>query len=125
MSGLAIEQTKSTPAVMFDPAHQVLGILGESYPENSFAFYAPVFRWMEAELPHLARLRVDVNVSYMNSSSTKCILDLLEMLSAAHASGKEIAVHWYYDRDNPRALDLAEEFREDCDFPFHIEELGR
>lgn len=124
MPGLDLKQTKSTPSVVFDPDRKVLGILGESYPENSFEFYAPLFRWMDEELPGLDRLRLDVNVSYMNSSSTKCMLDLLEMLSAAHAAGKPVEVHWYWDRDNPRALDLAEEFREDCAFPFHVEVLG-
>lgn len=115
---LDLKGTKSTPAVFYDPARGILGILGESYPENSFAFYAPLFAWVRDVLPELPALRVHVNVSYMNSSSTKCILDLLDALEDAHARGKRIELDWYYDRDNPRSLDLAEEFREECHFPF-------
>jgi hypothetical protein len=118
MPALDLKPTRSTPAVWFDPARGVLGILGESYPENSFAFYAPLFAWLREALPGLPALRVQVNVSYMNSSSTKCLLDLLDVLEDAHRGGKPIALDWYYDRENPRSLELAEEFREDCHFPF-------
>ncbi len=118
MTSLRLEPTKSSPAVWFDPARALLGILGESYPENSFAFYAPLFEWLREVLPGLPALRVQINVSYMNSSSTKCMLDLLEALEDAHAAGKRVELDWYYERDNPRSLELAEEFREDCHFPF-------
>lgn len=118
MNALDVKQTKSSPAVWFDPARNVLGILGESYPENSFEFYAPLFEWLREALPALPALRVEINVSYMNSSSTKCMLDLLDALEAAHRQGKRVELDWYYDRDNPRSLDLAEEFREDCHFEF-------
>jgi hypothetical protein len=118
MPALDLKPTRSTPAVWFDPARGVLGILGESYPENSFAFYAPLFAWLREVLPGLPALRVQVNVSYMNSSSTKCLLDLLDVLEDAHRGGKSISLDWYYDRENPRSLELAEEFREDCHFPF-------
>lgn len=124
MNALDLKQTKSSPAVFFDAGRGLLAILGESYPENSFEFYAPLFRWLREALPALPELRVEINVSYMNSSSTKCFLDLLDALEAAHRDGKQIVVEWYYDRDNPRSRELAEEFREDCHFEFRTVEMG-
>lgn len=120
MTTLDVKKTKSSPALWYDPARGLLGIIGESYPENSFEFYAPLFAWLQANLPALPSLRLEVNVPYMNSSSTKCMLDLLDLLAAAYAAGKPVELDWYYDRDNPRALDLAEEFREGCGFPFRV-----
>ncbi len=118
MTSLDVKQTKSSPAMWFDAERRILGIFGESYPENSFEFYEPLFAWLREALPELPDLRVQIRVSYMNSSSTKCILDLLDALEAAHAQGKHVELDWFYDRDNPRSLDLAEEFREDCHFEF-------
>ena len=31
-----------------------------------------------------------------------------------------VVVHWRYDRRNERVAELADEFREDLDFPFEI-----
>ena len=117
---LYIARTRVSPEVRYDPSRGVLGISGESYPENSFDFYAPVLEWLAAQMPGLAALRLEVWVSYMNSSSIKCMLDILDALGEAHAAGKVVEAVWYYETDNPRALDLAEEFRSEISFPFTV-----
>jgi hypothetical protein len=120
MRPLDIEQSTSTPGIRFDAAARVLRIWGESYPENSFEFYAPVQVWLKEYLSADRTLNLDVNVSYLNSSSTKCMLDLLDTLQEAHEAGAAIVLTWRYDLDNPRSLDLAEEFQEEVSFPFTI-----
>jgi hypothetical protein len=113
-----IEATKSTPQILYQAG--VLSIAGESYPENSFAFFEPVFAWFHQTLPTLDALTLEINLKYMNSSSTKCLLDLLDLLADATTAGKSVSVTWRYEEGNDRALDLAEEFKEDFDFPFAI-----
>ena len=117
---LAIEATRSSPRVVFDPVNRVLEITGESYPENSFEFFAPLFTWLRDELPRHDGVTVRVHITYMNSSSTKCMLDILDILCDRVRGGKSIQVQWYYDDGNERAYELAEEFREDMDIPFDI-----
>ncbi|HUW41991.1 MAG TPA: DUF1987 domain-containing protein [Rectinemataceae bacterium] len=117
---LNIPATTSTPAVSWDEGSATLSISGESYPENSFAFFDPVFAWLSSELPALGRFRLRVSVSYMNSSSTKCVLDIIDLVSEAAERGCDAAIVWLYDRDNERARDLAEEFREDVEIPFEL-----
>ena len=121
---LHIAKTQASPEIRFDPAERVLSIAGESYPENSFDFYAPVLSWLTAHLPSLPSLRLEVSVSYMNSSSIKCMLDILDAIGEAHAAGKEVSTVWNYETDNPRALDLAEEFRSEVSFPFTVIAIG-
>lgn len=116
----SIPQTVSTPQVSFEPVERKLLIYGDSYPENSFEFYAPIVRWIKESLAEADRFKLEINVSYMNSSSTKCMLDLLDLLEDAHQKGAEVSITWYYDRENPRSLDLAEEFREEITLPFSI-----
>lgn len=118
MNPLLIQPTPSSPAVHFEPTARTLTIAGESYPENSFAFYAPILDWAREYLAEGEALQVELRLVYMNSSSTKCVLDLFELLEGAYQRGKAVAVAWHYDPDNPRALELAEEFREEVTFPF-------
>ena len=120
MLTLDIAQSASTPRVFFDHSGNIMRISGESYPENSFEFYGPVIAWVRTHLAELDELKLDINVSYMNSSSTKCMLDLLDLLEDAHQKGARIAIVWRYDKDNPRSLDLAEEFHEEVTLPFSI-----
>ena len=121
---LNIPRTTATPEIRFHAETGVLTISGESYPENSFDFYAPVLEWLARTLPQLAGLRLEVSVSYMNSSSIKCMLDILDAIGEAHAAGKKMEVVWNYETDNPRALDLAEEFRSEVSFPFSVNPVG-
>ena len=37
-----------------------------------------------------------------------------------HVRGRQVRVDWYYHPRNERVKMLAEEFREDCSFPFEI-----
>jgi hypothetical protein len=123
MEILDIQQTSSTPRIYFDTGNNTLYVSGESYPENSFEFYAPVLSMVKENLESKKGLRIDINVSYMNSSSTKCILDMLDILEEAHQRGGKVSVTWRYDKDNPRSLDLAEEFRDEVSFLFTTVEI--
>lgn len=120
MHTLNIPKSVSTPSIHFDKAAETLIISGESYPENSFEFYAPVSDAIKKHLAAENGLKMEINLSYMNSSTTKCILDLLDMLEEAHQNGSKVSITWRYDIENPRSLDLAEEFKEDITFPFYV-----
>jgi hypothetical protein len=120
VDSIDIQQTTSTPRIIFDAKTSVLEFFGESYPENSFEFYEPIFLWLKNNLFDLGAFRFDIKISYMNSSSIKCVLDMLDMMEEAHKKGIRIEINWYYDQENPRAFDLAEEFQEEVTLPFHI-----
>lgn len=119
IGSLDLPQTRTTPHVLFTPENRTLTLRGESYPENSFRFFEPILSWVDAYLGerHEA-ITIVVDMPYMNSSSTKCMLDLLDRFEDAWRAGQLVLLHWYYDPDNERALDLAEEFREEVSFPF-------
>lgn len=94
---------------------------GDSYPENSYEFFTPIIQWLEAYLGSEQRpLRLELRLVYMNTSSVKAMMDIFDMLEEAHLGGQPVSVDWYYDPLNERVFDLADEFREDCTFPFNI-----
>lgn len=123
MEPLYIKATLASPEINFEPDGNVLRIAGESYPENSFDFYAPVLSWLKASLRELPELTLDFAVTYMNSSSTKCTLDIMDILEDAHLRGVKTSIIWRYDQENERSYEMAEDFREEVTFPFQIEAL--
>lgn len=123
MEKLFIEQTKGTPRIDFDPEKGILKIKGQSYPENAFKFYEPIFKWVDEYLEtEVGEITIDIefNLPYINTSSSKCIMMLLERFENAFDSGKKIALNWYYDKENESELECAEEFKEDTSLPFNI-----
>ena len=123
MVPIDIKATISSPAITFGPGKNVLRISGESYPENSFDFYAPVISWLKASLHELPEFTLDIAITYMNSSSTKCTLDIMDVMEEAYRRGVRTKIIWRYDRENPRSFEMAEDFREEVTFPFEIEAL--
>lgn len=112
----------ATPSVDSDWQAGVLCMRGDSYPENSFEFFTPVLQWVERFLAETDRpLRLELHLVYLNTSSVKAMMDLFDMLEEAHAAGREVLVFWGYDQRNERVFNLAEEFQEDCSFPFQIQ----
>lgn len=123
MKRLLIEATRSTPLIDFDPISHVLSIKGQSYPENSFGFYEPIFQWIDEYLLELdgeAVLEICFNLPYINTSSTKCIMMLIQRFEKAYEEGKKVCLNWYYDEENEIELECAEEFKEDASLPFYL-----
>ena len=126
MRELYIEKTKSTPEVRFDPQNNKLVIDGQSYPENAFKFYEPIFTWLEEYLQDARQgvvLEFYYYMPYINTSSSKCLMMLLERLETAHQKGKQVGVLWYYDPENETAMECAEDFKEDLTLPFELKPL--
>ncbi|MEI7996815.1 MAG: DUF1987 domain-containing protein, partial [Methylococcaceae bacterium] len=77
MESLIIEPTKSTPKVDFNAESRVLALKGQSYPENSFKFYEPIFQWLDAFFQQITddgSIKLEISLPYINTSSSKCIL---------------------------------------------------
>lgn len=117
MDIFAREQSKSTPWIHFDPNQNHLQISGESYPENSAKFYAPMLEWLEGYLNNMqaSKIQVDVKLIYFNSSSSKLFMNFFDMLEEAAQNGRYVEVNWIYHEDNDTALECGEEFQEDLD----------
>lgn len=121
MNNLKIEGTQSTPAVSCDMDTGIVEMRGDSYPENSYELFSPILNWLDDFLKTGGRpLRLKLHLLYLNTSSVKAIMDIFDLLEEAHGKGFDVGVNWYYDQQNERVAELAEEFREDYTFPFDI-----
>jgi hypothetical protein len=119
---LKIEKTKYTPSILFDSTSNLLQIEGQSYPENAYSFFQPLLDKLEATLQskESQTLCVDLRLVYINTSSFKIILDIMDMLDSAFEQGFNITVNWYYDPENDVAKETGEEIKEDLSLPFNM-----
>lgn len=121
MNNLKIESTQSTPSIFTDAQAGTVEMRGDSYPENSFELFSPAMQWVEDYLRDADHaLTLNLHLLYLNTSSVKAMMDIFDILEEAHREGRKVAVNWYYDEQNERVAELAEEFKEDCSFPFLI-----
>jgi hypothetical protein len=126
MQNLAIPASTRTPAIDFDFDKNHLKLSGESYPEDVTEFYNPIFAALDAYLngPEPASCRFDFELIYLNSSSAKAIMMLMDKLDAAAAKGASVDVYWYYDEEDDTMQELGEEFGEDLEnAKFHLEKM--
>jgi len=117
MQDLLIEATKYTPYIHFQAEAHRLELSGESYPEDTISFYRPVFEWLETYLKTYPEdaLSVVMQISYFNSSSSKALFDLFDMLDQSAADGKAVKVEWRYQADDDIALEYGEDFQMDLE----------
>lgn len=115
------EPTKSTPEIFFRPEKKTLYIKGQSYPENAFKFYSPLLDWVKTYLKDLTgKFTLELHIIYLNTSSSKIMLDLFDFLEEQSEAGKDVEVNWYYDPENSFALEYGQEFKEDLNIPFNV-----
>ena len=125
MNNLNIIESKSTPKIDFNIETHIHYITGESYPENSSNFYEPILEWIENYLEYIDNQKVIFNIEliYFNSSSSRVLMDIFDMLDEACGDGKTIIVNWFYDEEDEALEEYGEEFAEDMEYlTFNIEE---
>jgi len=79
-------------------------IYGESFMEDPEPFYNPVMDWIRKYFETKSNFTFDIKLVYHNTSSSKAIHNILELLKEAADLGKHVAVNWYYDPDDEEII---------------------
>jgi hypothetical protein len=121
MDNLKIARTKYTMEVNFNKDTGILEMAGSSYPENALDFFGPLINWIKEYISEIGKpLVMDIRLHYLNTSSTKCILDIFEVLDQYHKAGGSVKIAWYYEEDDEDIMETGEELGEDFDFPIEF-----
>ncbi|MBC8385571.1 MAG: DUF1987 domain-containing protein [Candidatus Cloacimonetes bacterium] len=121
MKALKIEATKATPEINFDPDKNLLQITGESYPENAGIFYNDMMEWLKEYFKDKSRKTTfNLKITYLNTSSSKIVTDILEMIQNFSNNNGEILLNWFYEEDDEDSKDNGEIFLEDHTFPYKL-----
>ena len=125
MRKLIIDQTSSSPRVVFDPDLNRYEISGESRPPDVAGFYSDIITWFDDYSKQLLKsdedkrpFTIDLDFEYFNSSSAKYILDFCKKIAEVKSKGKEIAVKWHYEDDDYDMLETGKEMSKMAKFPF-------
>lgn len=122
MEPLRIEGTEETPFVHLDKLNNIFEITGNSYPEDSTAFYRPVIQWVNdyAQLPN-DKSEFTFSFVYFNSSSYKSIYDIIYLLrDISEKKRVEVKVNWLFKEGDSDIMDIGEELSEAAKIPFSI-----
>ncbi|MEP2849358.1 DUF1987 domain-containing protein [Ekhidna sp.] len=117
MEPIKIYPTRNTPAVLLDPSKGVFKLYGRSSPENALQFYESLRSTLSTKIS-AEKMDVRIKMEYFNTSSSKCIYDLLKEIKALKDKGKEVMVRWYYDEDDEDMYEAGEDYSDLLDLPF-------
>lgn len=118
MNNLILEPTNSTPAIQFREDGRLL-IEGRSLPENVFKFYNPLIEW--ASKLTIQVVKLDINLEYINSASSKKLLELLKVFDA-NSNIITFMVNWHYEADDEDSLENGQIFEDllgKAEFRYH------
>jgi hypothetical protein len=120
MNNLLIESTKKTPEVRFSVDGR-LKISGRSIPEDPSQFYDQLFDWVTfyCEEPE-GITTFDIQLEYLNSGSSKAILNILRALVDDSKKGKKLSVNWYYEEGDDDIMERGEYFESILDVKFNF-----
>ncbi len=125
MEHISIEGSPKTPTVKFDASEGIVEIKGRSIPENSIEFYKPLVDWLEEyKKDPLPLTKVNIQLEYFNTSSSKCILDVFKKLEAIHKAKHDVVVNWYYEEDDEDMLEAGEDYESIIRIPFKMIEIA-
>lgn len=125
MRDLLIEATKSTFRCALGAGGR-LEISGSSYPENAVEFFEPVLAWVRELLAgRPADVSLVLRVDYMNTSSTKRLLDVLDLLDGFHREGGSARVSWRFESGDDDMREMGEDLAHGLALPFTFEPVER
>ena len=114
MQNVHIDATSTSPEVAFNFSENLLLLRGESYPENASAFFGPIIEALRGYLEQTTDqvIEVIIELTYFNSSSTKVLFNIFDLLNTA-AENNTVNLHWRYDEDDDTILEFGDDLHED------------
>jgi hypothetical protein len=124
MSVLEIPAKEAAPYVRFDEENATLQIKGKSYDDD----VVMLFNMLRSKLKAFgtnnpAKLDVNIYLKYFNTSSSKCLFDLLLDLKNLEDNGTNLEIIWNFVEGDEEMGEEIEDFRDSLEMKFKIEPL--
>ena len=98
------------PSVDFNVEAGTCVLAGESFLEDTIEFYDPLVQWLEEFTTEVKNpMTFEIKLTYFNTSTSRSILDLLNILKDYEEDGGEITINWHYDEDD---IDMEEDIED-------------
>jgi hypothetical protein len=110
MENLEIEGSHKNffiPTVSFNAKTGICEISGESFLEDTVEFYKQIVEWLERYIDEVkGPIAFIVKLSYFNTSTSRSLLDILNLLKDYEDEGGEVVVNWHFDEND---VDMEED----------------
>ncbi len=121
MKEIVIAPTKTTFAVLFDFSKGLLRFSGNSYPENALEFFQPLINKLKSVLKNYQKpLEVVFEINYFNTSSSKYLFKIMELLDQYKRRGNEVRVYWHSQQGDEDMLETWQELMEELEMDFSV-----
>ena len=89
------------PTVNFNAETGICELAGESYLENTVAFYDQLLNWLDQYIEQVKQpITFNFKLNYFNTSSSKRLLYIMLKLKAYEDAGGKITVNWHYNSED-------------------------
>ena len=118
-----MKKTSNSPEVEFVADSGELSMEGRSIPEDPGEFFERLIDWINEYFLHPAqKTEVSIKLEYINSGSSKYMLELLRIMKINHDAGKNVKVKWYFEEGDESIQELGIHYENTIQIPFeHIE----
>ncbi len=129
MENLFIESTDFSPKILFDVKDRKFELTGISRPEDVIAFYESVLYKIEKYIKKTIENNNDLenftfnlkfDLTYMNSASSKYILQILDHFKQLYLKEANIIVDWFYDDVDDQIFEDGEDLSDVIKIPFNL-----
>ena len=120
MDNFTLIPTPKTPRLYFNSQNGDFEISGRSIPENSIEFYKPLLEWLdEYEKNPQPQTKLHVNLEYFNTSSSKCLVEILRKLEKVNEKAG-VKVYWHYEEEDEDMMESGEDFKKILKLPIEL-----
>ncbi len=110
---LKIESTKITPFFQLDLEEGIMEFRGRSSPCASREFYFPIIQKLESAFSTgTSTLTANFAFEYFNTSSSKCLFDILKRLATQKNNGADVVINWFYDETDDDMKETGEDYED-------------
>ncbi|HKL09385.1 MAG TPA: DUF1987 domain-containing protein [Bacteroidales bacterium] len=129
MENLYINPTEFTPKVHFDIKNKKFELIGTSRPEDVVAFYESIIYKIETYVNTMLNnedktedfiFNLTFDLDYMNSASSKYILQILDYFKKLYLKKAKITIDWYYEDVDDQIFEDGEDLSDVIKIPFNL-----
>ena len=123
MEDLYLKKTFNSPEVEFIADKGELSLEGRSIPEDPGEFFELLIDWINEYFLNPAKDTVmNIRLEYINSGSSKYMLEVLRIMKINHDAGKGVQIKWYFEEGDESIQELGVHYEQTIQIPFeHIE----
>jgi len=121
MEDLFLKKTFNSPEVEFSADSGEMMIEGRSIPEDPGEFFDRLTSWLNNYfLRPKEKTILNVKLEYINSGSSKYMLELLRIMKINHQAGRDVLVKWYYEEGDESIEELGQHYQQTVQIPFEL-----